>query len=81
MRSKGHGREDRWRNRWWALPFLGLLFLATPFLWFAAGHVQIGLWGLGFGAGFMGWINWFNRRFERRMAAMRRRIEGVGGYA
>ncbi|MER8263050.1 hypothetical protein ABT007_02530 [Streptomyces griseus] len=74
-------QEKLRRNRWWALPFLGLLFLGMPVLWFAAGNVPIGLWGLGFGVGFMGWIIWLNRRFERRMAAMRRRIEGVGGYA
>ncbi|NEB40630.1 hypothetical protein [Streptomyces sp. SID14515] len=75
-------REEKLRrNRWWAFPTLGLLFLGIPFLWFAAGNVPAGLWSLGFGVGFMGWMIWFNRRFVRRMAAMRRRIEGVGGYA
>ncbi len=75
-------REEKLRrNRWWALPMLGLLFFGLPFLWFAAGNVPAGLWMLGFGGAFMGWMIWFNRRFVRRMAAMRRRIEGVGGYA
>lgn len=75
-------REEKLRrNRWWALPLLGTLFLGMPFLWFAAGNVPAGLWALGFGAAFMAWMIWFNRRFVRRMAAMRRRIEGVGGYA
>lgn len=63
------------------LPLLGLIFLGTPFLWFASGNVPAGLWMLGFGVVFMGWMIWFNRRFVRRMAAMRQRIEGVGGYA
>ncbi|MFH8435184.1 hypothetical protein ACH4A3_08130 [Streptomyces sp. NPDC018007] len=75
-------REEKLRrNRWWALPTLGLLFFGLPFLWFAAGNVPTGLGMLGSGVAFMGWMIWFNRRFVRRMAAVRRRIEGVGGYA
>ncbi|WP_234311698.1 hypothetical protein [Streptomyces griseus] len=75
-------REEKLRrSRRWAFPLLGLIFLGTPFLWFASGNVPAGLWMLGFGVVFMGWMIWFNRRFVRRMAAMRQRIEGVGGYA
>ncbi|MEU5135601.1 hypothetical protein [Streptomyces californicus] len=75
-------REEKLRrSRRWAFPLLGLIFIGTPFLWFASGNVPAGLWMLGFGVVFMGWMIWFNRRFVRRMAAMRQRIEGVGGYA
>ncbi|WP_432149353.1 hypothetical protein [Streptomyces sp. bgisy029] len=75
-------REEKLRrNRWWAFPLLGLIFFGTPVLWFAAGNVAAGLWGLAFGAAFLGWMVWFNRRFVRRMAGMRQRIEGVGGGA
>lgn len=73
-------REEKLRrNRWWAFPLLALLFFGTPVLWFASGNVGAGLWGLAFGAAFLGWMVWFNRRFVRRMAGMRQRIEGVGG--
>ncbi|MFJ4962612.1 hypothetical protein EES43_14715 [Streptomyces sp. ADI96-02] len=73
-------REEKLRrNQWWAFPLLGLLFFGMPLLWFAAGNVTAGLWGLGFGLAFMAWMVWFNRRFVRRMAGMRQRIEGVGG--
>ncbi|MGA5002695.1 hypothetical protein ACPCB7_32290 [Streptomyces arboris] len=73
-------REERLRrNRWWAFPLLALVFFGIPVLWFAAGNVAAGLWGLAFGAAFLGWMVWFNRRFVRRMAGMRQRIEGVGG--
>ncbi|MEV0141938.1 hypothetical protein [Streptomyces globisporus] len=73
-------REEKLRrNRWWAFPTLGLIFLGMPLLWFTAGNVPAGLWALGFGVAFMSWMIWFNRRFVRRMVAMRQRIEGVGG--
>ncbi|WP_345982712.1 hypothetical protein [Streptomyces sp. DSS69] len=73
-------REEKLRrNRWWAFPLLALIFFGTPVLWFVAGNVGAGLWGLAFGAAFLGWMVWFNRRFVRRMAGMRQRIEGVGG--
>ncbi|MFH8482687.1 hypothetical protein [Streptomyces sp. NPDC018055] len=73
-------REEKLRrNRWWAFPLLALIFFGTPVLWFVAGNVRAGLWGLAFGAAFLGWMVWFNRRFVRRMAGMRQRIEGVGG--
>ncbi|PVC91454.1 hypothetical protein DBP19_16720 [Streptomyces sp. CS090A] len=72
-------REEKLRrNRWWAFPLLALIFFGIPVFWFAAGNVGAGLWGLAFGAAFLGWMVWFNRRFVRRMAAMRQRIEGVG---
>ncbi|MFD5204537.1 hypothetical protein ACFWM7_31320 [Streptomyces sp. NPDC058375] len=75
-------REEKLRrNQRWAFPLLGLIFLGVPFLGFASGNVSAGLMMLGFGVAFMGWMIWFNRRFVRRMAAMRQRIEGVGGYA
>lgn len=60
------------------LPLLALIFFGIPVFWFAAGNVGAGLWGLAFGAAFLGWMVWFNRRFVCRMAAMRQRIEGVG---
>ncbi|SCD54835.1 MULTISPECIES: hypothetical protein [unclassified Streptomyces] len=66
------------RHQWWAFPVLGLLLFGIPMLWFAAGNLVAGVWGLGFGVAFLGWMAWFNRRFVRRMAGMRRRIEGVG---
>ncbi|MFE3429529.1 hypothetical protein [Streptomyces sp. NPDC059171] len=73
-------REEKLRrSRWWALPMLGVISLGTPLLWFASGNVPAGLWTLGFGVAFLGWMVWFNRRFVRRMAAMRQRIEGVRG--
>ncbi|MFF6907618.1 hypothetical protein ACFY9Q_16925 [Streptomyces sp. NPDC012389] len=73
-------REEKLRRHsWWAFPLLGLVLFGTPMLWFAAGNVAAGLWGVGFGAAFLGWMVWFNRRFVRRMAGMRQRIEGVGG--
>ncbi|MET8058678.1 hypothetical protein [Streptomyces microflavus] len=73
-------REEKLRrNQWWAFPLLGLILFGTPLLWFAAGNVAAGVWGLAFGAAFLGWMAWFNRRFVRRMAGMRQRIEGVGG--
>ncbi|WP_235495064.1 hypothetical protein [Streptomyces violaceoruber] len=75
-------REEKLRrSRRWAFPLLGLIFFGTPFLWFASGNVPAGLWMLGFGGVFMGWMIWLNRRFVRRMAAMRQRIEAAGGYA
>lgn len=73
-------REEKLRrSRRWAFPMLGVIFLGTPLLWFISGDVPAGLWTLGFGVAFMSWMIWFNRRFVRRMVAMRRRIEGVGG--
>ncbi|MEU2759731.1 MULTISPECIES: hypothetical protein [unclassified Streptomyces] len=73
-------REEKLRrSRWWALPMLGVISLGTPLLWFGSGNVPAGLWTLGFGVAFLGWMVWFNRRFVRRMAAMRQRIEGVRG--
>ncbi|MDT0494808.1 hypothetical protein ACPEIF_07725 [Streptomyces sp. NPDC012600] len=73
-------REEKLRrNQWWAFPLLGLVFFGLPIFWFAAGNVPMGVWGLVFGALLLGWMVWFNRRFVRRMARMRQRIEGVGG--
>ncbi|MEU3002598.1 hypothetical protein [Streptomyces sp. NPDC006863] len=73
-------REEKLRrSRWWALLMLGVISLGTPLLWFGSGNVPAGLWTLGFGVAFLGWMVWFNRRFVRRMAAMRQRIEGVRG--
>ncbi|GGP39230.1 hypothetical protein [Streptomyces sindenensis] len=73
-------REEKLRrSRRWAFPLLGVIVLGAPLLRFTSGDVPAGLWTLGFGVAFMSWMIWFNRRFVRRMVAMRRRIEGVGG--
>ncbi|CAM5227264.1 MULTISPECIES: hypothetical protein [Streptomyces] len=73
-------REEKLRrSRRWAFPLLGVIFLGVPLLWFASGDEPAGLWTLCFGVAFMSWMIWFNRRFVRRMVAMRQRIEGVGG--
>ncbi|RST19999.1 hypothetical protein EF908_30090, partial [Streptomyces sp. WAC04770] len=34
------------RHQWWAFPVLGLLLFGIPMLWFAAGNLVAGVWGL-----------------------------------
>ncbi|MEU6451442.1 hypothetical protein [Streptomyces sp. NPDC046979] len=62
------------RNRWWAFPMLALIFFGTSVLWFAAGSTTAGSLTLALAVVFMGWLTWFNLRFDRRLTQMRHRL-------
>ncbi|CAL9411756.1 MULTISPECIES: hypothetical protein [unclassified Streptomyces] len=68
-------RQERLRrNRWWAFPVLALIFFGTSALWFASGSVGAGSAMLGLAVVFMGWLTWYNLRFDRRLSQMRGRL-------
>ncbi|MER7776704.1 hypothetical protein ABTZ21_17155 [Streptomyces sp. NPDC096191] len=62
------------RGRKWAFPLLGLIFFGTSVLWFAAGSLTAGSLTLALAVAFMGWLTWFNVRFDRRLTQMRHRL-------
>ncbi|MFE0803387.1 hypothetical protein [Streptomyces sp. NPDC058812] len=63
------------RNRWWAFPLLAVIFFGTSILWFVSGSVTAGSWTLALAVAAMGWLTWFNLRFDRRLSQMRRRLQ------
>ncbi|MFJ8149889.1 LPXTG cell wall anchor domain-containing protein [Streptomyces sp. NPDC096094] len=63
------------RNRWWAFPLLALIFFGTSILWFVSGSVTAGSWSLALAVVAMGWLTWFNLRFDRRLSQMRSRLQ------
>ncbi|MFC8867177.1 hypothetical protein ACFUAC_05900 [Streptomyces sp. NPDC057148] len=63
------------RNRWWAFPLLALISFGTSVLWFLAGSVTAGSWTLALAVAFLGWLTWFNLRFDRRLTQMRHRLQ------
>ncbi|AQS66829.1 hypothetical protein [Streptomyces pactum] len=63
------------RNRWWAFPLLALIFFGTSILWFVYGSVTAGSWTLALAVAAMGWLTWFNLRFDRRLSQMRSRLQ------
>ncbi|MEV5760169.1 hypothetical protein AB0L61_25780 [Streptomyces tendae] len=68
-------RQERLRrNRWWAFPVLALIFFGTSALWFASGSVGAGSAMLGLAVVSMGWMTWYNLRFDRRLSQMRGRL-------
>jgi Flp pilus assembly protein TadB len=62
------------RSRWWAFPLLTLILFGTSILWFVSGSVTGGSWTLALAVAGMGWLTWFNLRFDRRLSQMRRRL-------
>ncbi|MFD4262624.1 hypothetical protein ACFWR9_34640 [Streptomyces sp. NPDC058534] len=62
------------RNRWWAFPLLALIFFGTSALWFVSGSVTAGSLALALAVAAMGWLVWFNLRFDRRLTQMRHRL-------
>ncbi|MEU9592689.1 hypothetical protein ACGF7W_22365 [Streptomyces sp. NPDC048219] len=64
------------RHRWWALPFLAVLFFGTAALWLAAGAMVRGGWMLAVAVVFMTWMVWYHFRYDRRLSQMRRRLQG-----
>ncbi|RSN57744.1 hypothetical protein DMH12_12430 [Streptomyces sp. WAC 04229] len=62
------------RGRKWAFPMLALIFFGTSVLWFAAGSTTAGSLTLALAVAFMGWLTWFNLRFDRRLTQMRHRL-------
>ncbi|CAM5613704.1 hypothetical protein STENM327S_05482 [Streptomyces tendae] len=70
-------RQERLRrHRWWAFPMLALIFFGTSALWFASGSVAAGSLMLALAVVFMGWLAWYNLRFDRRLSQMRSRLQG-----
>ncbi len=70
-------RQERLRrNRWWAFPMLALIFFGTSALWFASGSVAAGSLMLALAIVFLGWLTWYNLRFDRRLSQMRSRLQG-----
>ncbi|MFH8976624.1 hypothetical protein [Streptomyces sp. NPDC017890] len=64
------------RNRWWAFPLLALVLFGTSALWFVSGSVTAGSLTLALAVAGMGWLTWFNLRFDRRLSRMRSRLQG-----
>ncbi|MFF8092713.1 hypothetical protein [Streptomyces sp. NPDC016675] len=62
------------RHRWWAFPLLFLIFFGTSALWFAAGSVTAGSGMLVLAVVSVGWLAWYNVRFDRRLTQMRHRL-------
>ncbi|WP_217247188.1 hypothetical protein [Streptomyces sp. AC602_WCS936] len=62
------------RNRWWAFPLMILIFFGASVLWFVSGSVAAGSWTLALAVAFLGWLTWFNLRFDRRLTQMRHRL-------
>ncbi|KAF2776639.1 transmembrane protein [Streptomyces sp. OM5714] len=70
-------RQERLRrHRWWAFPVLALIFFGTSALWYVSGSVGAGTMMLGLGVVFLGWLAWYNARFDRRLSQMRGRLQG-----
>ncbi|MGW7276920.1 hypothetical protein ACWGIV_01150 [Streptomyces sp. NPDC054844] len=69
-------RQRRLRhNRWWAFPLLALVLFGTSVAWFASGSVIAGSLSLALAVAFLGWLTWFNLRFDRRLSQMRGRLQ------
>ncbi|MFE2357068.1 hypothetical protein [Streptomyces parvulus] len=62
------------RNRWWALPLLAVIFFGTSVLAFVSGSVTAGSLTLALAVAFVGWLTWYNFRFDRRLTQMRHRL-------
>ncbi|WP_432081596.1 hypothetical protein [Streptomyces sp. WAC 04229] len=62
------------RGRKWAFPLLGLIFFGSSALWFVAGSMTAGSLTLALAVAFMGWLAWYNLRFDRRLTQMRHRL-------
>ncbi|GAA5204666.1 hypothetical protein [Streptomyces thinghirensis] len=64
------------RNRWWAFPLLAVVFSGTSVAWFISGSATAGSLTLALAVAFLGWLTWFNLRFDRRLSQMRSRLQG-----
>ncbi|MFB7650385.1 MULTISPECIES: hypothetical protein [unclassified Streptomyces] len=62
------------RNRWWAFPMLAVIFFGASVLGFVSGSVTAGSLALALAVAFIGWLAWYNLRFDRRLTEMRHRL-------